>query len=61
MIAVVMMMGHRKKELEIFYPEHAPARALGAEAPEPTSDPKVAYSDVQPWAPTETPDWPLED
>ena len=32
----------------------------GAEAPEPTPDPRVAYSDVARWEKTEAPAWPID-
>ncbi|HXV76858.1 MAG TPA: cupin domain-containing protein [Candidatus Polarisedimenticolaceae bacterium] len=57
---VMLMVGDRPEHLRIFYPRHAAARAVNAEAPEPTADPRVAYSDVTPWAPTESRDWPLD-
>ena len=46
------------EDKRIGYPESALAREHGAEAPEPTTDPKAAYADVPSWGPTETPDWP---
>jgi len=55
---VVLMIGHRPKDLEIYYPAHEPAARFNAEAPEPTSDPRVAYSDVTQWAPIDRPRWP---
>jgi uncharacterized cupin superfamily protein len=58
---VVMMIGQRKEGRAIFYPRHAPAREVNAEAPQPTPDPQVAYSDVTPWAPVQPPRWPLDD
>ena len=44
---VVLMIGSRPVEHKLFYPESELARRHGAEAPEPTADPRVAYSDVQ--------------
>jgi uncharacterized cupin superfamily protein len=55
----ILMIGHRPTEHELFYPESELARRYGAESPEPTPDPKVAYSDVGPRQPIDTPPWPL--
>jgi uncharacterized cupin superfamily protein len=54
----VLAIGRRGKDVKLFYPRNERARAHGAEAPEPTDDPRVAYSDVAPRAPTE-PGWPV--
>ncbi len=54
---VILMMGRRPVE-EIFYPRLPAARRHQAEAPEPTPDPQVAYSDVPPREPTDPPAWP---
>jgi len=56
---VILMIGHRPKDLELFYPESELARGHGAEAPEPTPDPKVAYADAPKWEKTEPPAWPI--
>lgn len=57
----VLMIGHRPEKHDLFYPESELARKYGAESPEPTPDPKVAYADVERPAPmAENPDWPLE-
>ena len=55
---VILMIGHRPAEEQVFYPEFAVARRYGAEAPEPTPEPRVAYSDVPPWEDIEPPTWP---
>lgn len=55
----VLLIGHRPKEHELFYPRSELARGYGAEAPEPTGDPKTAYSDVTPRQEVEPPGWPL--
>ena len=55
----VLLIGHRPKDAEIFYPESDLARGYGAEAPRPTDDPKVAYSDVAQREEIEAPTWPL--
>jgi uncharacterized cupin superfamily protein len=55
---VVLMIGHRPRETRLFYPESELARSYGAEAPEPTPDPRVAYSDVPRWQETDAPAWP---
>jgi len=36
------------------------ARGHGAEAPEPTPDPKVAYADAPKWEKTEPPTWSID-
>ena len=57
---VVLMIGHRPEDHELFYPESELARQYGAEAPEPTPDPKVAYSDVSRREEIERPEeWPV--
>ena len=53
----LLAIGHRKPDHQLFYPENVRARAHGAQAPEPTSDPKVAYSDV-PQREESSPGWP---
>jgi hypothetical protein len=53
------MIGHRPTEHELFYPESELARRYGAESPEPTPEPKIAYSDVGPRQPIDAPPWPL--
>ncbi len=55
----VLLIGHRPKDIEILYPESELARRYGAEAPESTSEPKVAYSDVASREETEPPKWPF--
>jgi hypothetical protein len=52
------MLGHRPVE-RIFYPESEMARRHGAEAPEPTPEPRVAYSDVPSWEEIGTVQWPV--
>lgn len=56
----VLMIGARPKEMKLWYPELAEARAYGAESKEPTADPAVAYADIGPRTPVENPNWPLE-
>jgi uncharacterized cupin superfamily protein len=55
---VMLAIGHRPGDVQIFYPESELARSHGAEAPQPTPDPKVAYSDVPRWEKTD-PQWPI--
>ena len=55
----ILMIGHRPPEKRIFYPESELARPHGAEAPEPTPEPAVAYSDVSRWEDTSPPTWPV--
>lgn len=54
----VLMIGHRPEQHEIFYPASERARRFNAEAPEPTPDPRVAYSDVGRRVPVAAPAWP---
>ena len=54
----LLAIGHRPENHELYYPECELARPHGAEAPEPTPDPRVAYSDVERPAPCDPPDWP---
>ena len=54
----LLAIGDRADGKEIGYPASTLAREHGAEAPEPTTDPKAAYADVPSWGPTDTPDWP---
>lgn len=54
----LLMIGHRPKQNDLWYPPLELAKRYGAEAPEATSDPKVAYADVPEWQPAETPIWP---
>jgi len=55
----ILFIGHRETpEVELFYPKSELARRYNAEAPEPTADPKVAYSDVERRRPVEAPPWP---
>jgi uncharacterized cupin superfamily protein len=55
----VLMIGHRPQEHELFYPESELARKYGAESPEPTADPRVAYGDVGPRKEIDAPEWPV--
>jgi len=55
----MLMIGHRPARQQLFYPHSELARAHGAEAPEPTPDPRVAYSDVAPREEIPAPEWPL--
>jgi len=55
----ILMIGHRPENHELYYPKSELAASHGAEAPEATPDPKVAYSDVPRWEKTERPDWPI--
>jgi uncharacterized cupin superfamily protein len=57
---VMLMIGDRQEQHELFYPESELARRYGAESPEPTPDPRVAYSDVSRREPIEAPDWPVD-
>jgi uncharacterized cupin superfamily protein len=56
----VLMIGHRPGDHELYYPESELARRHGAETPEPTPDPRVAYGDLEaPREKIEPPEWPL--
>jgi uncharacterized cupin superfamily protein len=57
----LLAVGYRpgKDKERIFYPESELARRYHAEAPEPTPDPAVAYSDVKPRVKGDPPAWPL--
>jgi len=55
----ILMIGHRPARHELFYPESELARPHGAEAPEPTPDPRVAYADVPRREEIPAPAWPL--
>ena len=55
----VLMIGHRPRDQQLWYPANERARRVGAEAPEPTADPRVAYADLAPREPVEAPDDPL--
>jgi uncharacterized cupin superfamily protein len=55
----ILMIGHRPKEHGLFYPESEVARKHGAEAPEPTADPRVAYGDVGSRKEIDPPEWPI--
>jgi uncharacterized cupin superfamily protein len=57
--SVVLMIGHRPGQHDLYYPRHEKARAVNAETPEPTPDPRVAYSDVGRRQKIEPPTWPL--
>ena len=55
----ILMIGHRPEKDAICYPKNSTAAKYGAETPEETPDPKVAYSDVPQWKKTEAPRWPI--
>jgi uncharacterized cupin superfamily protein len=57
LLAIGYRPGEGKERL--FYPASDLARRYNAEAPEPTGDPKVAYSDVQPRTKADTVEWPV--
>lgn len=54
----LLAIGHRPAE-QLLYPESELARRYNAEAPEPTSDPLVAYSDVPARERGPAPQWPV--
>src|SRR5215471_15933063 len=55
----VLFIGHREDPEKLFYPASELARRYGAESPEPTPDPKVAYSDVSSRKSIKSPLWPV--
>jgi uncharacterized cupin superfamily protein len=55
----VLFVGYRDDPEKLFYPANEIARRHGAESPEPTPDPAVAYSDVRKREPVTSPKWPL--
>jgi len=55
----ILMFVHRPADHRLYYPESELARRHGAEPPQPTPDPRVAYSDVAPRQSIEAPDWPV--
>ena len=57
LLAIGYRPGEDKEQL--FYPASALARRYGAEAPEPTPDPEVAYADVEPRVRIDPPEWPI--
>ena len=54
----VLAIGGRGEDVKLWYPESGAARNRGAEAPEPTADPRVAYGDLPGRASIEAPAWP---
>ena len=55
----ILMVGARLPDEELEYPHDPLAAQYGAQSPEPTSDPKVAYSHLEgEWEPTPF-TWPL--
>jgi uncharacterized cupin superfamily protein len=57
---VLLAIGHRPADHDLHYPASDLARRYGAETPEPTDDPRVAYSDLSPPRPVEAPEWPID-
>jgi uncharacterized cupin superfamily protein len=57
----VLAIGHKHPNHEVFYPESPEARARGAESPEPTTDPRVAYRDAGRREPVAACRWPIDD
>jgi uncharacterized cupin superfamily protein len=55
----LLMIGNRSEKERLFYPRSELAARHGAEAPEPTADPKVAYSDVPEREDVDPPAWPV--
>ena len=56
----LLTIGHRPEEHKLWYPESELARKYGAETPEPTADPRAAYSKASAREAVGAPDWPLE-
>jgi len=57
----LLAIGHRPgtDEKQLFYPANELARRFDAQSPEPTADPKVAYSNIRPWGSVGPPEWPI--
>jgi len=55
---VLLAIGHRPAEHELYYPASELARKYGAETAEPTADPRIAYRDVKRGEPIDAPKWP---
>lgn len=55
----ILMIGHRPELHELYYPKSELAAAHGAETPEATAEPRVAYSDAKPWQECPAPEWPI--
>ncbi len=57
----ILMIGHHPEKHDLFYPESELARKYGAESPESTPAPRVAYADVERPTPMDrSPEWPLK-
>jgi uncharacterized cupin superfamily protein len=57
---VLLCIGHRPEKHRLHYPKDELAQRHGAETPEATDDPRVAYADVAPRQPIDAPEWPLK-
>jgi uncharacterized cupin superfamily protein len=55
----ILFMGYRANPETLFYPASEIARRYGAESPQPTPDPSIAYADVKKREPVDPPEWPL--
>ena len=57
----LLAIGHRpgRGKEQLFYPASELARRYNAETPEPTADPKVAYSDIKQRVRIDPPKWPI--
>lgn len=57
----LLAIGHRSEtgRTQIFYPVCELAGRYNAETPEPTDDPRIAYSDIEKGVKTDPPKWPL--
>ena len=58
----LLAIGHRpgRGNEQLFYPASEPARRYGAESPEPTPDPRGAYSDIKARVKIDPPKWPID-
>lgn len=57
----LLAIGHRPADGgQLFYPANELAKRHNAEAPEPTPDPRVAYSDLEPRVAIDPPPWPID-
>lgn len=57
----ILMVGDRPENLRFHYPKHEIAARYGAESPEATGDPAVAYRDITRHADCDAPRWPLDE
>ena len=59
--SALLAIGHRPENrwAQTFYPANELAGRYNAETPEPSEDPRVAYSDIRERVKTDPPKWPI--